>query len=83
MKIIGIRPSSFTGSDGSKVEGQNIYLTYDLDKGEGQGSDRVFVTKAKLADWSYKPKVGDDVDVSYNRYGKCAGMSKAGLKLPR
>lgn len=77
MKIIGIRPSSFTGDDKSQISGRNIYLTYPLEKGEGLGSERVYVTDAKLNQWTYQPKVGDEVNVFYNRYGKCDGMSKA------
>lgn len=76
-KIVGIRPSSFTGSDGSQISGKNIYLTEPLDKGEGLATDRVFITDAKLADWTYKPAVGDEVNLSYNRYGRCSGMTKA------
>ena len=51
MKIIGIRPSSFTGEDNSQISGRNIYLTYPLEKGEGHGSERIFVTDAKLNQW--------------------------------
>ena len=47
MQIVGIRPSNFTGGDGTQVSGQNIYLVYPLEKGEGHGSERVFVTNAK------------------------------------
>ena len=76
MKIIGIRPSSFKGDQGEQITGKNIYLTYPLDKGTGLGAERVFVTDAKIAEWSYKPVVGDEVDLRYNRYGRCDGMSK-------
>lgn len=75
-KIIGIRPSSFKGDDGTEITGKNIYVAYPLDKGEGHGADRVFVTDKKLADWPYKPTVGDEVRLEYNRYGKCSGMDK-------
>ena len=77
MKIIGIRPSSFTGEDKSQISGRNIYLTYPLEKGEGHGSERIFVTDAKLNAWPYQPKVGDEVNVSSNRFGRCDGMAKA------
>lgn len=77
MKIIGIRPSSFTGEDKTQISGKSIYLTYPLDKGEGLGSERIFVMDAKLSQWPYQPKVGDEVRVLYNRYGKCDGMEKA------
>ena len=40
MKIIGIRPSSFTGEDKSQISGRNIYLTYPLEKGEQNYRDR-------------------------------------------
>ena len=75
-KIVGIRPSSFKGNDGAEVNGQNIYLTEPLDNGEGLATDRVFLTNAKLAGWAYKPVVGDEVEISYNRYGRVSGMAK-------
>lgn len=74
MKIIGIRPSSFPGSNNETISGKNIYLTYPLEKGEGFGSERVFVTDEKASKWAYVPKVGDEVQVQYNRFGKCDGM---------
>ena len=77
MEIIGIRPTAFKGGSGDSVTGKNFYLTYPLEKGGGLGSERIFITDAKLNKWDYKPKVGDKVTVSYNRYGKCDGMSKA------
>ncbi len=76
MKIIGIRPSSFKGDSGDSVSGKNIYLTFPLEKGEGFGAERVFVRDAKLNTWTYQPKVGDEVNVTYNRFGRCDGMSK-------
>lgn len=75
-KIVGIRPSSFKGDNGEQVSGKNIYLTYPLEKGEGLCADRVFVTDGKLNEWAYKPRVGDEVRLAYNRYGRCAGMEK-------
>jgi len=77
MKIIGIRPSSFTGDDKTQISGKNVYLTFPLEKGEGLGAERIFLTDAKLKDWKYQPKVGDEVNVIYNRYGRCDGMTKA------
>lgn len=77
MKIIGIRPSNFKGDSGDSVSGKNFYLTYPLEKGEGLGSERIFLTDAKLNKWEYQPKVGDEVNVSYNRFGRCDGMAKA------
>ena len=77
MKIIGIRPSSFKGDKGEEITGKNIYVTFPLDKGVGSGAERVFVTEAKMADWSYKPAVGDEVNIIYNRFGRCDRMEKS------
>lgn len=76
-KIIGIRPSSFKGDKGETIQGLNIYLTEPLEHGEGLSADRVYVTEDKVAKWAYKPHVGDEVRISYNRFGKVAEMSKA------
>lgn len=81
MVIIGIRPSSFKGDDGTQVIGQNIYMTYSLDRGEGDGAERVFVTNERLAQWPYRPTVGDEVDVIYNRYGKCQEIVQRGGRI--
>lgn len=78
MKIIGIRPSSFTGTDGQQVNGLNIYMTGPLDKGEGLEALRVFVTSDKVSAWPYRPHVGDEVEVVYNRYGKCQEIVQLG-----
>lgn len=77
MKVVGFRKSSFKGDDGQQVSGVNVYLTYPLDKGEGQGTDRVYLTDAKLAECGYTPKVGDEVRLEYNRWGKCSGIYPA------
>ncbi len=73
-KIIGLRDSSFKGKDGTEVNGTNIYLTYPLEKGIGEGSERVFMTEAKLCDGGYSPKIGDEVFIEYNRYGKVSAI---------
>lgn len=78
MTIIGFRPSSFKGDQGDTISGMNIYLTYPLDKGTGQGTERVFLTDAKLNNAGYIPAVGDNVRVEYNRWGKCSGIYPEG-----
>ncbi len=75
-KIIGIRPSSFKGEEGTTVSGKNFYFTEPLEKGEGLAADRAFVTDAKLNQWAYQPRVGDEVRLEYNRFGRISGMEK-------
>lgn len=72
--IIGIRSSSFKGDQGDMITGKNIYYTYPLDKGEGLGAERVFLTNDKLLKGGYSPAVGDNVEIEYNRFGKCAAI---------
>ena len=72
--IIGIRSSSFKGNDGEQISGKVIYFTEPLEKGVGVSADRVFLTEDKLLKCEYDPKVGDEVHLEYNRYGKCSGI---------
>lgn len=72
--IIGVRSSSFKGNDGVQVTGKVIYFTEPLEKGEGFSAERVFLTTDKLLKCQYDPKVGDEVRIEYNRFGKCSGM---------
>ena len=74
MKVIGFRKSSFKGNDGSEVSGINLYLTEPADKGEGLSCERVYVLDKYLNACGYVPKLGDEVRLEYNRYGKCAGV---------
>ncbi len=74
MTIVGIRPSSFKGDRGDTISGKNIYLIYPLDNGEGQGTDRVFLTDERLHKLGCNPTVGDEVRVEYNRFGKPSGI---------
>ena len=53
MKVIGIRPVSFTGDNKEQISGKNIYVTYPLDKGEGNAAERLFITDDKLNQWTY------------------------------
>lgn len=72
--IIGVRSSSFKGEDGVQITGKTIYLTEPLEKGEGLSAERVFLTSDKLLKCQYDPKVGDEVRIEYNRFGKCSAM---------
>ncbi len=77
MKVIGFRKSSFKGKAGTDVSGVNLYLTEPNTNGEGLACDRIFVLDKYLNACGYVPKLGDEVRVEYNRYGKCAGVHLA------
>lgn len=76
MKIIGIRKSEFKGDSGEVVKGVNFYLTEPMtaNGAEGLMAERVYLTEKRLSEFGFTPKLGDEVAVEYNRYGKCSGM---------
>lgn len=78
MEIIGIRPSSFTASDGTKIEGKTVFIVESMTTpgAEGKSADRIFLSKKKLADLDFIPAVGMEVDVFYNRFGKVATLKQ-------
>lgn len=68
MTIVGIRTKSFTGNDGTKISGCDLHLMGEDSDVEGNFVDRIFVSEKKLGD--YNPRVGDVIDIRYNRFGK-------------
>ena len=72
--VVGVRSINFTGKEGNPVTGKNIYFTEPLKDGEGVSAERVFLSMDKLLACQYDPKVGDEVHIEYNRYGRCSGV---------
>ena len=71
MEVIGFKHSPFETQDGKTINGYNIYLIAPLgDKGNGMEAERIYVSADKLLACKYVPKVGDNVNVIYNKYGK-------------
>ncbi len=79
MKILGYKRSNFTSNQGTLVTGIKIYASYPLtgEDADGLGVDSLYMTDDKLAKCGYVPHVGDEVQVTYNRYGKPAAIIPA------
>lgn len=76
MKIVGIRNVDFTAQDGSHIVGVSLYCSYEITRnGAGYAVDKVFVSENKLRDVMYRPEVGDEIVVNYNRFGKVESIS--------
>lgn len=75
MKVIGYRKSDFDTKDGNHITGYNLYLSEPLQKGEGVSGERVYITDKVLEESGYKPHVGDEVRLDYNRFGKVSGVT--------
>ena len=78
MKIIGYKRNDFTSKEGAVITGMNLYLAYPVagPEAEGMVAERIDVSDGKLAKCGYKPRVGDEVTVVYNRYGKPEAITK-------
>lgn len=72
MTVVGYRRVDFSGQDGKQITGYSVFCAYPItsEGGAGNGCDKIFLSDRKLAQQGYMPKIGDEVKVSYNRYGK-------------
>lgn len=68
--VIGFRNVDFTTQEGNRIQGVNLFLTYDDDHVIGQAAEKMFISSQKLSNIGYVPCVGDKIQVFYNRYGK-------------
>ena len=77
MKIIGIKSSSFVSErDGATINGVNLYVTYPMagEGAQGMACEPLYLTDNRLAQCRYPPRLGDEINISYNRYGKPAAI---------
>lgn len=69
--IIGVKLTSFTTKDGTKVTGYNVFTTEERDDVDGLAADRVFLSDRVCNRSNFTPHVGDIVDsFSYNKFGR-------------
>lgn len=70
--VAGIRKVDFLDKEGKAVKGATLYLTKPIDAKMGAGVEfeKAFFSEDRLAAMTYKPEVGDQVEVLYNRRGK-------------
>lgn len=76
MTVVGKRPVKFTGQDGNSVSGTNLYVLCDDPYTEGKKSDKLFVSDNLRSNLSYVPKVGDEICVDFNRWGKISNITQ-------
>lgn len=78
MQIVGRRNVRFQDDDGRQVEGISFYYVMDDERVEGQMTGKFFVGSRRVAGLEYVPSPGDDVVVSYDRYGKPSDFKLVG-----
>lgn len=73
MELVGYRRSAFTAQDtGEHITGYNLYLVGEQENVEGKVTERAFLSDKKLG--GYVPRVGDQLELVYNRYGKISEL---------
>ena len=84
MKVIGFKRADFMSKEGAPITGYNLYLSYPItgEDADGSACERYYMTDAKLARSGYKPHVGDEVNVSFNRFGKPRSLSSEPSRSP-
>jgi len=68
MKVLGYAHKHLTFQDGRSCDGTFLYLSEERNDVTGVATERVFLSDAK-AD-GYKPALGDELKLYYNRFGK-------------
>lgn len=72
MFVLGIKKVNFQADDGRTIDGVTLYGSYDADGVDGVATDKAFVSSDKFN--GVEVKVGDKVELLYNKYGKVAAI---------
>lgn len=72
MLVLGIKNVHFKADDGRIIDGVTLYGSYDLADVDGVATDKAFISSEKLN--GLEVKVGDDVELLYNKYGKVVSI---------
>lgn len=73
MQVVGFKASSFKAPDtGAQISGYNLFLEEARDGVTGVAVERAFLSDRKLH--GYVPRVGDQLDLIYNRFGKVESL---------
>lgn len=71
LTIIGVKLTSFTSKDGTKVTGYNVYTTEERSDVAGLVADRVFMSDRVCNRSNFTPHVGDIIEsLAYNKFGR-------------
>lgn len=69
--VVGYRKVDFTGKDGQQVKGTSLFCSTNItENGSGIATEKFWLTPKLLDDTGYTPAVGDEIDISFNKYGK-------------
>lgn len=67
-KIVGIKRTVLKFKDGNTCAGAFLHCTEEREDVEGVAVENFFISASKLG--KYSPRLGDEITIYYNRYGK-------------
>lgn len=70
MKVLGVRVLNFTDEKGNQIQGVNVYVSFPEDNVQGEMTDKLFLSLNKFESICEVIKPGDEIEVTYNRFGK-------------
>lgn len=71
LTIIGVKLTSFTTKDGTKVTGYNVYTTEERSDVDGLATDRFFMSDRVCNRSNFTPHVGDIIEsLAYTKFGR-------------
>ena len=70
--LVGFEAKTFTFEEGKTVSGFYLHTEEKRNGVTGMSVERVFLSQQKLD--GYGPRLGDDVTIYYNRFGKPQGV---------
>lgn len=69
--IIGVKLTSFTSKDGTRITGYNVYTTEERSDVDGLVADCVFMSDRVCNRSNFTPHVGDIIEsLAYTKYGR-------------
>lgn len=71
--IVGIEKTKFKPKDSeNEIEGATFYVTAPFSPGRGEGNrtDRFFMTVEKMSTLAFTPAVGQTIELLFNKWGK-------------
>lgn len=70
FKCVGKSRVDFKAPDGNQITGVSLFVLFETDHVDGYKTDKFFISDQAAKNFDYIPKVNDDFEVLYNKYGK-------------
>lgn len=68
MEVVGFKKVDFEAPDHTQISGFKVHCTLEDDNVTGVACESFFISEKKANGW--RPNVGDEIELSYNKYGK-------------